>query len=426
MTANDRVEALKASCPILRLSQDIMQNILRYLTTGDIFAVCRCSSHFYDAGRRVLYEAPKTTGYERTQEFMIQLDKQPHLARWVATLELNPTGGDSCSPFFLLLCSKVIKMMDNIVELNLTGAPYLPAVMGPHTFPKLTRCGVTEIESAIPFLEANADNILELHLIDQGGLPDINRKINFTRLFRAVIPLSLAPYVLPGTSPVRVELTVTSDHNKRALELRNFQQLAGVPILSLKVTSERLKSDIIAPIARYASRELQELEIETARPHTTAQRRRFFDALEIHVALMRNLHAVKVPGTSGTARLPTIADLDEMENVCNRLSKRCPTLQCVYPGFDLYWRPYGVAWFPITPEADYERYSHLIGLWGLRKVANNPSIWGPMRQTALREHGTGITDFEEANGITDVNEIPRVLGGWSEDLEADEGGAGRV
>ncbi|KAL1667516.1 hypothetical protein GGF50DRAFT_98060 [Schizophyllum commune] len=426
MTANDCVEALKASCPILRLSQGVMQNILRYLPTGDIFAVCRCSSHLYDAGRRVLYEDPKTTGFERTQELMLRLDKQPHLARWVATLELNPTGGDSCSPFFLLLCSKVIKMMDNIVELNLTGAPYLPVVMGPHTFPKLTRCGLTVNESATPFLEANANNIRELHLIDQGGLPDIDRKINFTRLFRAVIPLSLAPYVLPGTSPVRVELTVTSDHDRRALELRNFERLAGVPILSLKVTSECLKSDIIAPIARYASRDLQELEIETARSHTSAQRKRFFDTLVKHVACMRNLHAVKVPGTSGIARLPTIAHMDEMADICDRLSARCPTLQCVYPGFDLYWRPYGVAWFPIPPAADHERYSDLIGLWGLRKVANKPSIWASIRQTALREHGTAITDFEKANGITDVNEIPRVLGGWSEDLEADERGAGRV
>ena len=261
-------------------------------------------------------------------------------------------------------------MMDNIVELNLTGAPYLPAVMGPHTFPKLTRCGLTVNESATPFLEANANNIRELHLIDQGGLPDIDRKINFTRLFRAVIPLSLAPYVLPGTSPVRVELTVTSDHDKRALELRNFERLAGVPILSLKVTSECLKSDIIAPIARYASRDLQELEIETARPHTTTQRKRFFDTLVKHVACMRNLHAVKVPGTSGIARLPTIAHMDEMADICDRLSARCPTLQCVYPGcmylffkfctsahqqplVDLYWRPYGVTWFPIPPAADH-------------------------------------------------------------------------
>ncbi|KAI5897170.1 uncharacterized protein SCHCODRAFT_02570748 [Schizophyllum commune H4-8] len=400
MSPPQRVKALKPSSPFLKLSSDLVQNVLRRLDKSrDISSVCLCSRTLLGAGERVLYEAPVATTFKNTEKLLKTLIDKPKLALWVDDILLKASGMKP-SPLFLELCAKAIRLMHNITKLNVTSLPDVPALLGAHVLPNLTQCCISDRKSALPFLEANASTIEVLLLADNDKGPrGIDRKIELPRLKRADLPLSSAPFVLPGTQATTVDLSVTSDPDKRPAELKNFAFLAGVPITSLTITSERLTSDVIPPLARYTFRELQQLIFETTRPHTAAQRKRFFDTLEIQIALMRKVRTIMVPVPPGQARFPEPKDLDEMAAICERLSKRCPSLKLVSPGFNLQWKPYDGLWVPLTPAVDYDRYVDLIGLWTFKRMARNPSMLNAMLQEAKREDPTRVREFEESRGI---------------------------
>ena len=159
------------------------------------------------------------------------------------------------SPLFVELCAKAIRLMHNVTKLDVTSLPDVPALLGALVMPNLKKCCISDRKSASPFLEANASTIEVLLLADnKKGPRGIDRKIELPNLKRADLPLSTAPFVLPGTQATTVDLSVTSDPDKRPAELKNFASLASVPITSLTITSERLTSDVIPPLARYASR----------------------------------------------------------------------------------------------------------------------------------------------------------------------------
>ena len=47
---------------------------------------------------------------------------------------------------------------------------------------------------------------------------------------------------------------------------------------------------------------------------------------------MRKVRTIMVPVPPGQARFPDPKDLDEMAAICERLSKRCPSLKLISPG----------------------------------------------------------------------------------------------
>ncbi|KAL1702764.1 hypothetical protein EV121DRAFT_209375 [Schizophyllum commune] len=392
--------ALGSSSPLfMKLSSNVVQNILRRLDKSrDILAVCLCSRSLLDAGKRVLYEAPVATTDENTKKLLKTLIDKPKLALWINDILL--VSGMKPSPLFLELCAKAIRLMHNVTKFNITSLPDVPALLGANVLSNLKQCCISDRKSAIPFLEANASTIEVLSLADnKKGPRRIDRKIAFPNLKRADLPLSTAPFVLPGTQATTVDLSVTSDPDKRPAELKNFICLASVPIISLTITSERLTSDVIPPLARYASCELQQLIFETTRPHTAAQRKRFFDTLEVQIALMRKVRTIMVPVPPGQGRFPDPKDLDEMAAICERLSKRCPTLKLVSPGFNLQWKTYDGLWVPLSPAVDYDRYVDLLGLWTFKRMARNPAMLNAMLEEAEREEATRVREFEESRGI---------------------------
>ncbi|KAL1719026.1 hypothetical protein EV715DRAFT_290692 [Schizophyllum commune] len=420
MSATQRAKALGSSSPLfMKLSSNVVQNILRRLDKSrDILAVCLCSRSLLDAGKRVLYEAPVATTDENTKKLLKTLIDKPKLALWINDILLRVSGRKP-SPLFLELCAKAIRLMHNVTKLDVTSLPDVPALLGAHVLPNLKQCCISDRKSAIPFLEANASTIEVLLLADnKKGPRGIDRKIDLPRLKRAGLPLSSAPFVLPGIHATTVDLSVTSDPDKRPAELKGFASLASVPITSLTITSERLLSDIIPPLARYAFRELQQLIFETTRPHTAAQRKRFFDTLEVQIALMRKVRTIMVPVPPGQARFPDPKDLDEMAADCERLSKRCPTLGLISPGFNLQWKTYDGLWVPLSPAVDYDRYVDLIGLWTFKRMARNPAMLNAMLEEARREEATRVREFEESRGIKmQPLNFPQKQGGLGNDSE---------
>ncbi|KAI5827623.1 hypothetical protein K523DRAFT_418280 [Schizophyllum commune Tattone D] len=419
MSATRFVKALGSSSPFMKLTSDLVQNILRRLDKSrDILAVCLCSRSLLDAGKRVLYEAPVATSDENTKKLLKTLIDKPKLALWINDILLRVSGMKP-SPLFLELCAKATRLMHNVTKLNVTSVPDVPALLGALVMPNLKQCCVSDRKSAIPFLQANASTIEVLLLADNNKGPrGIDRKIDFPRLKRADLPLSSAPFVLPGTQVTTVDLSVTSDPDKRPAELKNFACLASVPITSLTITSECLKSDVIPPLARYASRELQQLIFETTRPHTAAQRKRFFDTLEVQIALMRKVRTIMVPVPPGQARFPDPKDLDEMAAICERLSKRCPSLKLVSPGFNLQWKAYDGLWVPLSPVIDYDKYVDLLGLWTFKRMARNPAMLNAMLEEARREDATRVREFEESRGIKmRSRNFPQKQGGLGDDSE---------
>ncbi|KAI4522367.1 hypothetical protein K525DRAFT_268963 [Schizophyllum commune Loenen D] len=418
MSATQFVKALGSSSPFMKLTSDLLQNILRRLDKSrDILAVCLCSRLLLDAGKRVLYEAPVATTDENTKKLLKTLIDKPKLALWINDILL--VSGMKPSPLFLELCAKALRLMHNVSKLNVTSLPDVPALLGALVMPNLKQCCVSDRKSAIPFLQANASTIEVLLLADNNKGPrGIDRKIDFPRLKRADLPLSSAPFVLPGTQATTVDLSVTSDPDKRPAELKNFACLASVPITSLTITSERLTSDVIPPLARYASRELQQLIFETTRPHTAAQRKRFFDTLEVQIALMRKVRTIMVPVPPGQRRFPDPKDLDEMAAICERLSKRCPSLKLISPGFNLQWKTYDGLWVPLSPAIDYDKYVDLLGLWTFKRMARNPAMLNAMLEEARREDATRVREFEESRGIKmRSRNFPQKQGGLGDDSE---------
>ncbi|KAL1666645.1 hypothetical protein GGF50DRAFT_125533 [Schizophyllum commune] len=409
-------------CPILRLSLSLMKDILRHLESSrDILAVCLCSSHLHEAGKSILYEAPTPTSSENTEKLLKTLVDKPELALGVDRLLINPFD----SPAYSIpdLCAKAISLTRNLTELNLTALPMVPALLGAHILPKLTSCCLANTADAVPFLKANASKISTLMLADVDEDQGIDQKIIFPKLDTAQIPLAIAPYVLPGSPVTTVILSVTSDLEKRPAELKNFTCLDGLPITDLKVTSECLESDIIAPVARYAFRELQFLNFETIRPHTKVQCKRFVDTLEVHIALMRKLTNLVFPLSPGVARCPDNADLDEMSDACEKLCKRCPTLKFIVPGLNIVWQPYDGLWLPCPPKEGYADLVDLLGMWIARKMMerDSASLWRAMIRS-LVEDPVALREFEESRGVKVANpkDVPKKYGGEAEDPPEDD------
>uniref|UniRef100_D8PY38 F-box domain-containing protein n=1 Tax=Schizophyllum commune (strain H4-8 / FGSC 9210) TaxID=578458 RepID=D8PY38_SCHCM len=419
MSTTQRIAETMRLCPMLRLSLSLMQDILRHLESSrDILAVCLCSSHLYESGKTILYEAPAPTNAKNTRKLLQTLIDKPELALGVDRLIINPFSSTAGS--FPDLCADAIRLTRNLTELNLTALPTIPSLLGTHVLPQLATCCLVNTASAAPFLKANAETITSLLLVDIDDEQGLDQKITFPKLDVADVSLAVAPYVLPGSLATRVRLSVTSNLEKRPAELTHFASLAGLSITDLKVTSERLKSDIIIPIARYASRELQWLNFETIRPHTKAQRKRFFDTLEIHIALMRKLANLVFTLRAGVPRRPDNNDLDEMSGVCQRLYKRCPTLERMIPGLNVMWQPYDGVWFPLVPKEEYDEWLDLIGMWTARRLMKDDknSIWGAMMRS-LWEDPVGVREFEESRGVKVANpkNVPRKYGGEADDPE---------
>ncbi|KAI5827629.1 hypothetical protein K523DRAFT_354162 [Schizophyllum commune Tattone D] len=421
MSSTSIAETMKR-CPILRLSLSLMKDILRHLESSrDILAVCLCSSHLHEAGKSILYEAPTPTSSENTEKLLKTLVDKPELALGVDRLLINPFD----SPAYSIpdLCAKAISLTRNLTELNLTALPMVPALLGAHILPKLTSCCLANTADAVPFLKANASKISTLMLADVDEDQGIDQEIIFPKLDTAQIPLAIAPYVFPGSPVTTVILSVTSDLEKRPAELKNFTCLDGLPITDLKVTSECLESDIIAPVARYAFRELQFLNFETIRPHTKVQCKRFVDTLEVHIALMRKLTNLVFPLSPGVARCPDNADLDEMSDACEKLCKRCPTLKFIVPGLNIVWQPYDGLWLPCPPKEGYADLVDLLGMWIARKMMerDSASLWRAMIRS-LVEDPVALREFEESRGVKVANpkDVPKKYGGEAEDPPEDD------
>ncbi|KAL1760178.1 hypothetical protein FB107DRAFT_287032 [Schizophyllum commune] len=409
-------------CPILRLSLSLMQDILRHLEgSRDILAACLCSSHLYDAGKSILYEAPTPKSSKSTEKLLETLVDKPELALGVDRLLVNPF--DSPSSSIPHLCHKAIRLTHNLTELNLTALPTVPSLLGAHVIPKLTSCCLANTADAVPFLKANASKISMLMLADVDECQGIDQKIIFPKLDVAQIPLAVAPYVLHGSPVTTVVLSVTSDLEKRPAELKNFACLERLPITNLKVTSEHLNSDIIAPVARYTCRELQFLHFETTRPHTRARGKRFFETLEVHIALMRKLTNLVFPLSPGAARCPNNSDLNEMSDACEKLYKRCPTLKLIVPGLNIVWQPYDGLWLPCPPKEGPADLHDLLGMWIARKMMKNDSasLWRAMMQS-LFEDPVALREFEESRGIKVAHpkDVPKKHGGEAEDPPEDD------
>ena len=275
--------------------------------------------------------------------------------------------------------------------------------------------------------------------VDEGQ--GIDQKIIFPKLGAAQIPLAIAPYVLPGSPVTTVILSVTSDLEKRPAELKNFTCLGALPITDLKVTSECLNSDIIAPVARYAFRELQFLHFETTRPHTKARGKRFFETLEVHIALLRNLTNLVFPLSPGADRCPNNADLNEMSDACEKLYKRCPTLKLIVPGracpssrasdscadecspVNIVWQPYDGLWLPCPPKEGPADLHDLLGWWIAQKMMENDraSLWREMIRS-LFEDPVALREFEESRGfrVAHPKDVPKKHGGEAEDPPEDD------
>ncbi|KAL1672831.1 hypothetical protein EV122DRAFT_294611 [Schizophyllum commune] len=422
MSTASRVVGTIRKCTMLRLSPSVMQEILRHLESSrDILAVCLCSSHLHEAGKFILYEAPTTTSSKNTEKLLKTLVDKPELALVVDRLLINPF--DSPSSSIPHLCAKAIRLTRNLTELNLTALPTVPSLLGAHILPKLTSCCLANTADAAPFLKANASTISTLMLADVDGGQGIDQKIIFPKLDAAQIPLAVAPYVLPGSPVTTVILSVTSDLEKRPAELKNFTCLGGLPITDLKVTSECLNSDIIAPVARYAFRELQFLTFETIRPHTKVQGKRFVDTLDIHIALMRKLTNLVFPLIPGAARCPDNADLNEMSDACEKLYKRCPTLKFIVPGLNIVWQPYDGSWLPCPPKEMYADQADLFGLWIARKMMerDSASLWRAMIRSFV-EDPVAVREFEESRGfkVAHPKDVPKKYGGEAEDPPEDD------
>ncbi|KAL1719032.1 hypothetical protein EV715DRAFT_273044 [Schizophyllum commune] len=422
MSTASRVVETKRQCTMLRLSPSVMKDILRHLESSrDILAVCLSSSHLHEAGKSILYEAPTTTSSKNTEKLLKTLVGKPELALVVDRLLINPF--DSPADSIPYLCAKAIRLTRNLTELNLTALPTVPALLGAHVLPKLSFCCLANTADAAPFLKANASKISTLMLADVDGGQGIDQKIIFPKLDAAQIPLAIAPYVLPGSPVTTVILSVTSDLEKRPAELKNFTCLERLPITDLKVTSECLNSDIIAPVARYAFRELQFLTFETVTPHTKAQGERFFKTLEVHIALMRKLTNLVFPLIPGAARCPDNADLDEMSDACEKLYKRCPTLKFIVPGLNIVWQPYDGSWLPCPPKEMYADQADLFGLWIARKMMerDSASLWRAMIRSFV-EDPVAVREFEESRGfkVAHPKDVPKKYGGDAEDPAEDD------
>ncbi|KAL1702758.1 hypothetical protein EV121DRAFT_281626 [Schizophyllum commune] len=422
MSTASRVVETKRQCTMLRLSPSVMQNILRHLESSrDILAVCLCSSHLHEAGKSIIYEAPTTTSSRNTEKLLKTLVGKPELALVVDRLLINPF--DSPADSIPYLCAKAIRLTRNLTELNLTALPTVPALLGAHVLPKLSFCCLANTADAAPFLKANASKISTLMLADVDDCQGIDQKMIFPKLDGAQIPLAVAPYVLPGSPVTTVILSVTSDLKKRPAELKNFTCLERLPITDLKVTSESLNSDIIAPVARYAFRELQFLNFETIQPHTKAQGKRFVDTLDIHIALMGKLTNLVFPLSPGAARCPDNADLNEMSDACEKLYKRCPTLKFIVPGLNIAWQPYDGSWLPCPPKEMYADQADLFGLWIARKMMerDSASLWRAMIRS-LVEDPVAVREFEESRGfkVAQPKDVPKKYGGDAEDPPEDD------
>ncbi|KAL1742275.1 hypothetical protein HDZ31DRAFT_75627 [Schizophyllum fasciatum] len=419
--------ALMSSCPLLRLSPSLMQHVLRQsLRSRDILAVCLTSSHLCDAGKRVLYEAPVAGGLERMEMLLNTLVDREDLALWVEELVFDGSGASS--PAFLDLCARAIRATRNVVELNLTALPDLPAVLGACALPKLRTCLLTDTASATPFLEANAARLAALLLADRADAtaPGLARPLRLPRLRRAVIPLRAAPLVLrPGTPAADVHLALARGPAPRAADLARLAALAHLPLTALTLATDRLLPDLVAPAVRAAGPALERLTVESARAPGPRARARFFDEMERRVGALRGLRVLTVCVRGGPARMPTPADLDEMGEVCQRLGARCPSLSLIIPGLNMYWQPFGGTWFPLAPIQDYEKFLDLVGFWTMKKLAKDLSLMAPMVEAARRDTPVQTREWEESRGVRMRNprEVPRKYGGWAEDPVEEEAGS---
>ena len=242
------------------------------------------------------------------------------------------------------LAIRAIECMDNVYGLYMKMVPDLPELLGPRVIANLTHCSLAITKTAIPFLEANAANIVDLEFADNDAVPEPDRvlpgKIAFPRLANADVPAHIAHLVFPGTSATSATILLAYDEDERAEELKNLECLAELPLTSMKVSAAHLHLEVMPVLTRVAPR-LGSLVIESIITQTPRSRQLFFRACEEHVSAFERLRGFAVSVRAGIfnfdEEVPTMKDLDKMSDIVQRLSARCRTLQFINIGCAYYF-----------------------------------------------------------------------------------------
>ncbi|KAL1727170.1 hypothetical protein EV714DRAFT_286729 [Schizophyllum commune] len=433
---------LMANCPLLRLPPEVMELTVREVgKSKDVASICQCSSHLYDVGIRTLYDMPLAHNMKSMVRLLKSIVKKPELARCVrrftfdwAVKDAALVIGDNVLASFMRLAIRAIECMDNVCGLYMKMVPDLPELLGPRVIANLTHCSLAITKTAIPFLEANAANIVDLEFADNDAVPEPNRvlpgKIAFPRLANADVPAHIAHLVFPGTSATSATILLAYDEDERAEELKNLECLAELPLTSMKVSAAHLHPEVMPVLTRVAPR-LGSLVIESIITQTPRSRQLFFRACEEHVSDFERLRGFAVSVRQGIfnfdAEVPTMKDLDKMSDIVQRLSARCRTLQFMNIGFDLFWFPTGDVWLPRTINAltQDSELINVLSTWMMNRVAKNPALMRTMISQAIRDYPAQFRELEQSHGIKIRD--PEVYGddydfeGGEEEDQEDEG-----
>ncbi|KAL1686324.1 hypothetical protein GGG16DRAFT_64478, partial [Schizophyllum commune] len=341
--------------------------------------------------------------------------KKPELARCIKRFTLDwavkdaaVVIGDNVLASFMRLAIQAIECMENVHGLYMKMVPDLPEQLGPRVIANLTHCSLAITRTAIPFLEANAANIVDLEFADNDAVPEPDRvlpgKIAFPRLANADVPAHIAHLVFPGTSATSATILLAYDEDERAEKLKNLDCLAQLPLTSMKVSAAHLHPEVMPVLTRVAPK-LGSLVVESIITQTPRSRQLFFRACEEHVSAFARLRGFAVSVRAGIfnfdAEVPTMKDLDKMSDIVQRLSAHCRTLQFMNIGFDLFWFPTGDVWMPRTIDAlaQDSELINVLSTWMMNRVAKNPALMRAMISQAIRDNPAQFRELEQSHGI---------------------------